>query len=389
MARTYEKTHPWITFRIDPERFPAELWFLLGEARSKCAHLAGVPLLPATAQSLMRIYLAKGVLATTAIEGNTLSVEQVEEFLRGTLELPPSKEYLKTEVDNIVKACNWIVEHAIANNGLPLSVDVIQSFNRAVLDRLELKEEVVPGRIRQYDVGVARYRGAPWSDCPYLLERLVTWLGDLDRTLPEFLGTAKAILRAVLSHLYIAWIHPFGDGNGRTARLVEFAILVNAGIPIPAAHLLSDHYNETRTKYYLELDRASRSGGDVVPFICYAVRGFIDGVREQIKRITEQQLTVAWQNYVHERLHQTSETGKRRKKLVFALTNAGRDVRVKDLPLLTPDLAILYAKKTPRTVARDINALTKQGLVKIVKGGLVRANRDLMRAFLPGAVTDA
>ena len=51
------------------------------------------------------------------------------------------------------------------------------------------------------------------------------------------------IIKAIVAHLYIAWIHPFGDGNGRTARLLELQILLNSNIPTPAAHLLSNHYN--------------------------------------------------------------------------------------------------------------------------------------------------
>ena len=67
--RTYERTHPWLSFELDLRRFTPEVWLLLGEARSKCEHLAGVPLRPDTARRLHLMYLAKGVLATTAIEG--------------------------------------------------------------------------------------------------------------------------------------------------------------------------------------------------------------------------------------------------------------------------------------------------------------------------------
>ena len=56
-------------------------------------------------------------------------------------------------------------------------------------------------------------------------------------------------------------------------------ILVISGVPAPAAHLLSNHYNQTRSEYYRQLGRASQSGGDVLPFITYAVRGFVDGLR--------------------------------------------------------------------------------------------------------------
>ena len=138
MERTYKASHPWLTFSLDLNRFPFSLWLLLGEARSKCEHLAGVPLRPDTAAKLHRIYLAKGVLATTAIEGNTLSIEEVQRILDGELKLPPSKEYLQTEIDNIVSACNLIIDHCVRGDGLALTPEVITSFNRMVLDRLDL-----------------------------------------------------------------------------------------------------------------------------------------------------------------------------------------------------------------------------------------------------------
>ena len=55
----------------------------VGEAVSKIEHIAGVPLEPESARALHEVYLAKGALATTAIEGNTLSEEEVREHLKG------------------------------------------------------------------------------------------------------------------------------------------------------------------------------------------------------------------------------------------------------------------------------------------------------------------
>ena len=49
---TYERTHPWISFRFDFSRASAQLWLLLGEAQSKCEHIAGVPLRPNVAKEL-------------------------------------------------------------------------------------------------------------------------------------------------------------------------------------------------------------------------------------------------------------------------------------------------------------------------------------------------
>ena len=107
--KTYMKTHPWINFRINLKDAPAKLWIQLGECQSKCEHIARVPLRPKTAEDLYTLYLAKGVLASTAIEGNTLSEEEVLKHLEGKLKLPPSRQYLTKEIDNIVEACNLIL----------------------------------------------------------------------------------------------------------------------------------------------------------------------------------------------------------------------------------------------------------------------------------------
>jgi len=71
-------------------------------------------------------------------------------------------------------------------------------------------------------------------------------------------------------------------------------------VPTPVAHLLSNHYNETRSEYYRQLHRASRSGGDPFPFLLYAVEGLVDGMRGQLDTIRAEQLAVAWESYVHE-----------------------------------------------------------------------------------------
>ena len=66
--RTYEKTHPWLKFQLNLDELGYRAWLLLGEAVSKIDHIAGVPLDPQSARRLHAVYLAKGVLATTAIE---------------------------------------------------------------------------------------------------------------------------------------------------------------------------------------------------------------------------------------------------------------------------------------------------------------------------------
>ncbi len=96
-------------------------WLLLGEAWSKTEHVAGVPLRPTVAQRLHQIYLSKGVHGTTSIEGNTLSEEEVLRQVQGDLDLPPSRRYLGDEVDNVVAACNQIVDDVVHGRSLELT----------------------------------------------------------------------------------------------------------------------------------------------------------------------------------------------------------------------------------------------------------------------------
>lgn len=379
----YESSHPWLKFHLDLSYLPSRVWMMLGEAQSKIEHIAGVPLRPDVADELHRVYLAKGAHATTAIEGNTLSEEDVRRQIDGELKLPPSKEYLAREIKNITNAFGAIFTECM-EEAKPLSPDVICKYHEMVFEGLSADgdEDVVPGRLRTHNVMVADYRGAPPQDCNLLLEKLCDWLNS-----SEFQGTkenrvAFAILRAIVAHVYIAWIHPFGDGNGRTARLIEFQILSNAGVPTPAAHLLSNFYNDTRTEYYRQLAYASKSGGDINVFVEYAVRGLIDGLREQLARIREQQWLIAWRDHVFRAFDgKKNATDERRRRLALALPN-DRPVEFLQAGTLTPEIAQDYRGKSDMTIRRDLSYLVDLELAIKVPGGY-RSNRDRIRQFLP------
>ena len=385
--RTYEKTHPWIKFQVDLKAASPRLWMNLGEARSKCDHIAGVPLRPVVAEELHQLYLAKGVLGTTAIEGNTLSEEQVRQILDGKLKLPPSKEYLQQEIENILRACNEIGGRLRTGQHIGLTVARLKEFNAIVLDKLKVEPEVVPGAIRTHSIGVLRYRGAPAEDCEHLLQRLCEWLNGDDFNADQSDAIVYAILKAVLAHLYLAWIHPFGDGNGRTARLVEFQILLTAGVPSPAAHLLSNHYNQTRQEYYRQLDFASKSGGDIIPFIDYAVQGFVDGLRGQLDLVRAQQWDVAWRNYVHEMFRDKLKAADiRQRHLALDLGMISIPVPLAKITETTPRIAKAYATKSPKTLQRDLAELERLNLITRTPEG-IRANREIILAFLPMRAT--
>ena len=382
----YAESHPWISFAFDLQRL-AEIDFVcLGEALSKCDHIAGVPLPPAVANNLHSVYLIKGIHATTQIEGNSLSEDEVRARVEGDLELPESQEYLGKEVDNILAACNLVAEELAAGKDMRLTRERIKQFNGMVLDGLPPEDGVVPGQIRTKGVGIgAVYRGAPAGDCEFLLDELCAWLEQITEDAGPVWGRPMGLIRAILAHLYLAWIHPFGDGNGRTARLVEFQLLLEAGFPSPACHLLSNYYNRTRTRYYQVLRETSH--GEPYPvwkFVSYALLGFVEELREQLQVIQSLQLGTVWVNFVHEaHLGSSAPTARRRRALILALPgDAGRWTLISAIPRLTPELAVLYAGKTRKTLTRDINCLVEAGLLARA-GSAIRPYLEQMFAFLP------
>lgn len=373
--------YPFLNFKFNTEQMPLQYWALLGECSSKIQHVSGTPLRKDVADELNRVFLAKGVHATTAIEGNTLSEEQVKQIVAKEIELPPTQDYLRHEVENIVDAYNFLVSQLTSGVPFHLTPSDFKELNKLVLKGLELEEGVVPGEFRSGRVGVSDYLAPPPEFLEQMVEHGCEWLNK-DIWAKEVAGPfVIPILRAVLSHLYIAWMHPFGDGNGRTARLVEFDLLIRAGVPVPCAHLLSDHYNRTRNNYYKALSRARQNPAH---FVCYAIEGLRDLLAEQIETIRSQQVEVVWENYVYAifKKDEDSRTTQRRREVALALGTTTQPVPQDLIRTLTPKLALKYYGLTSRTLARDIHALRELELITSSQRGLA-PNLQLVRAFMP------
>lgn len=387
-APSYRDTHKWLTFELELQDASPEFWMLLGEARSKCDHLRYVPLEPPTAQRLMQIYFAKGVMATTAIEGNTLTQDQVERRMEGQLELPISKEYLGHEVDNMLAAYNGILAKVDRGELAAITPDTLSELNGQILSGLEVEDHVVPGKTRHRSVVVGPYLAPPAEQVDQLLDQLCTWLeGPAFRAPTEAQRIPFAFIKAVVAHVYIEWIHPYGDGNGRLGRLIEFLILISSGAPSVAAHILTSHYNDTRTQYYRQLAAASRNGGDLRPFLMYAAQGLVDGLVGAIKQVHRQQELLMWQTIVDRAFNGNhTPAANRQRMLAIEVGRIGTDPVPRLIATrLTPELAEAYAGKTKKTVSRDVNRLRDLELLDEGDAGL-RANYALVRGMRPMAV---
>ena len=167
---------------------------------------------------------------------------------------------------------------------------------------------------------------------------------------------------------------------------MEFRLLLRAGVPLIAAHLLTTYYNETRPRYYDMLAESSEQKDErgAIDFIHYALQGFVDALDMQIGNILEEQIKVTWKNYVHEHCFSGRLTAalRRRRDLLLEISDCDKPVAVKEIGYrISGELAKLYQGKA-RALARDLNYLEGQGFLRQVDGGY-EANRDRIKAFLP------
>ena len=362
---------PNISF--DLQKLDKKDWFLLGEIQSKIKHLCVTPLDDKIREELGTIFISKGINATTAIEGNTLTEQQVHDILNRQKTLQPSLNYLQQEVLNIESA----LKKVRSSLSEPLTPKLIGEWNKAVLSDLLLPEGCIAGDIRQYGVVVGNYCPPEAFDCPRLLQDFCDFYNNFYPPAKyKDYELALAVIKAILAHVFLVLIHPFGDGNGRTSRLLETRTLMSACIPYMSSQLLSNFYNKTRTKYVKELTRIWQfEESHIYPFISYALEGLVDEVREQIEVVNQQVTLKVVENdlYTYFKNHQSSTADRKRDLCLFILKHWKTPFSMDSL-FKEPTIQQLYYGKTKRPFSSDLSALVSLGYV-YVQASSVKSNQ--------------
>jgi hypothetical protein len=384
MSKELQREYPHLMFRRHWELSSGSL-HLLGQCEAYVKAINNTPILPHHYSQLMNVALMKGAQATTAIEGNTLSDEEVKKVM-DKQKLPPSKEYQAIEVGNILTAFNELLSEIVNTNvDHYISIDLLQRFHKMVGQNLGEHFTTIPGQLRNSDVVVGRYRCPDYRDVPILLERLCQWLRNEFKYGKTEQSFSEVVIQAIVTHIYIEWIHPFGDGNGRTGRLVEFYILLRGGNPDISSHILSNYYNLTRTAYYRQIEKATESR-NLSEFIEYALLGFRDGLVQTLDIIQKSQFQNTWQKLIYDRfdaIRQGSREDVFRRQRTLALEIPfDIEFTISQVSNLSIPLAKQYAGGvSEKTIQRDVEKLMELELVRKSKSGYI-ANTDILRSMI-------
>lgn len=178
---------------------------------------------------------------SNAIEGNTISLRETRLVIEHGLTVSGKTLSEHFEINNHQKAIEFV--ESLAKSKTPIAEVEILEIHRLVLDNIETE---FAGR---YRTGRVRILGANFIPPNHLkIKELIQ--GLIRETSKNLAGKNLVDLAARFHHRFV-WIHPFYDGNGRTARLLMNLLLMRGGFP-PAIILVND-----RRKYYRALDAAN------------------------------------------------------------------------------------------------------------------------------------
>lgn len=355
----------------------------MGQVIALLRAIDNTPIMPQYYSDMMKMSLIRGAQSTTAIEGNTLTDEEIGKLLEGQ-KLPSSIRYQGVEIENILDAYNTILTEIVYENKEQIiTPQLLLRFHQMIGKNLGEHFGAIPGRWRESDVIVGRYRAPDYRDVPTLIERYCEFLRTTFRYEEGKQRFSDVFIEAIVAHVYLEWIHPFGDGNGRTGRLLEFYILSRGGNPDIATHILSNHYNQTRPEYYRQIEKAYQTN-DLTDFIEYALVGFRDGLQQTLDKIQQSQLTMTWQKYVYDKFDGVPMGQKDvfKRKRSFALEiPTDRKFTFEEIPDLNIKLARLYSNISEKTLQRDIAELMDLDILR-KEGNKYSANISSIKGMI-------
>ena len=202
----------------------------------------------------------RNVHASTAIEGNPLTLEQVRALEEGR-ELAAAEPRSKREVLNYFAGLRYIEKHA--SKKTLRHEDIFQLHRilaKGVMDQGEA------GRYRSITVRVGRYLPPTPNDVSPLMFELLEWWNKKSAELSPVLSSA-------IVHYRFEAIHPFADGNGRTGRALALWELYRRGFDTHHIFSVDEYYWEDRPRYYAALDAVRRTGDDLTGWLEYSAEG--------------------------------------------------------------------------------------------------------------------
>lgn len=290
---------------------------------------------------------------TTHIEGTHLSLDQSERLMAGEKINDVDSEDVK-ELLNYRKAFDFVADY-ISTQGL-ITEGLIREIHRRLVEGVR-GNSAQPGKYRVIQNYVANsktkeiiYTPPPAYDVPVFMADLVKWL-QREQTIPP-------VLIAGIAQFQLVHIHPFLDGNGRTARLLSTLYLYRSGYDFKKLFTISEYYDRKRQDYYNAIQSVRNNNMDMTCWLEYFTKALETQMHEiQLKGSRAIKLDV---------LGIELNLSERQKLVLEHFLEREEGFSIQDFELLFPEV-------NRRSLQRDLSNLIEKGL--ITQHGIKRAAR--------------
>ncbi len=303
------------------------------------------PLIPKWEVTLRREAIILSAHSSTSIEGNRLSLDQVSDLAFGREVMAARKD--KQEVLNYLKVLenldkltegDEITEQGILNIHRMLTADTLENSSDCGVYRN--RYVVVGNRL----TGEIIFRPPENEEAPGLVRELVEWLNS------EEAKELDPIIAAGVAHYEFVRIHPFVDGNGRTARVLATQVLYLRGFDTKQFFCTDDYYDSDRPAYYSALESVNQKTLDVTNWLEYFAEGVavsIDAVKERVVRLSSERLREAKRGQI--------ALTERQMQIVEFINTAGK--------ITSSDIQRMF-KISRQAAHKEIKALIELGVIK-------------------------
>jgi Fic family protein len=292
---------------------------------------------------------------TTHIEGTHLTLDQSEQLLAGKKPRGVTADDAK-EVVNYRQAFDLVADYL--GSGDPITEGLVREIHKRLVRGVR-GNAAAPGEYRRVQNYVANsvtkeiiYTPPPPPQVPPLMAEFVFWLNAEQEVHP--------ILVAGVAQYQLVHIHPFLDGNGRTARLLSMLCLYRKGYDFKRLFTLSEYYDRDRSSYYRAIQSVRGPELDLTEWLEY----FTNGLRSQLAEVQQKGESLIRLDLLTNKHKLTA-----RQRVAIELAAGGPEFRIEDFEARCPGVH-------RRSLQRDLRALIEKHLL-VVEGA---TNRLVYRA---------
>jgi Fic family protein len=351
MIVRYEVPRNWIAY----DR--AAIFEELMAARAAILALTQMPYQRSWADELQKVQLKREVAGTSRIEGAEFTEKELDAAMRETPEQLETRS--QKQAAAAVATYRWI---AGLEADHPIDQPLICEVHRRLVFGCD-DDHCAPGQPRARDqnvtFGAPQHRGVEGGvECEAALRRLV---GAVRGPFREH----DPLIQALALHYHFAAMHPFLDGNGRTARALEAVMLQRTGLRDTLFIAMSNYYYEQKVGYLNALNATRAASHDLTLFLKFGLKGVENQCRGLFGEIRQQVAKALFRNTVTDLFGRMKSP---RKRVV-----SGRHVQLLNLLLEEEEMTVAaLAERTPhlfkvgnpyKALIRDLNYLIGMGAI--------------------------